>query len=110
MSVFVNDTSLLKIYQLSYNKNYTFNFLDILKDYYDINKIYNILENINIQILKNIYNYIFLKWKKVNNFNDLKYVRDITIEKFNNDLKEFINDELYKSIFVTNLIILYLGH
>lgn len=110
MSVFVNDTSLLKIYQLSYNKNHIYDFLDILKEYYDINKIYYVLEDIDVQILKNIYNYIFLKWKIVNNFNDLKYVRDITKEQFNNDLKDFINDELYKSIFVTNLIILYLGH
>ena len=109
----VDDSSLKRLYINSYNydkKSNDYNFLDGLKKYKNVSNIYLILDNIDKQTIKNIYNYIFLKWKKINNLESFKYARTIDNIEFNDEMNEFINNELYKSIYVLNSIIVYLMH
>jgi hypothetical protein len=104
-----------------YNNNVTeqkvienYDFLKILEKYVDINYIYNILNSLDNQILKNIYNYIIIKWncitKNMTIKSEFKTQRYLTTSDLNRLLRLFINDELYKAIFVINSISLYLVH
>ena len=96
------------IYGEKINSNYNFTFLDIFKEYIDIEKYYDLLQYLNY---KNIINYIYIKWYKLNkNIN-----KNNTICKVNNCdnilldkiLKEFINEEYAIAIFVINCFIHY---
>ena len=109
----VNDKPVLKLYTNKLNnnkKNDNYNFLDDLRKYHNIDNIYFMLDKLDDQVLKNIYNYIFLKWVKINESNEYKYVRKMNHSKFNSDLNKFINKKLYKSIYVFNSIFVYLIH
>ena len=109
MSYLLDDKLLKNIYykQNINNDNYL-KFLDILNDYVDTKIIYNVLKCIDIQTNKNIINYIFLKWSKINKISYDKNIKNLDINEFNTKLTEFINDELYKAIYVYNCIIVYL--
>ena len=95
-------------------------FLDILSDYIDIYKYIYILQNIEEYKYKNIINYINHKWIKsqnilMNKYNFKKYNKanikieyDITFDKFNKILTDFIDNNITSGIFVLNLINSYL--
>ena len=95
-------------------------FLDILSDYIDIYKYIYILQNIEEYKYKNIINYINHKWIKsqnilMNKYNFKKYNKanikieyDITFDKFNKILTDFIDNNITSGIFVFNLINSYL--
>ena len=95
-------------------------FLDILSNYTDIYKYIYIIKDIEEYKYKNIINYINHKWIKsqnilMNKYNFKKYNKknikieyDITFDKFNKILIDFIDNNITISIFVFNLINLYL--
>ena len=94
------------------NNNIDFDFLDLLKDYININIYYYIINSLSIQTIKNIYNFIFIRWdiisNELNEKNVLEYNRKITFEEFNDIIKTFINNKYYLGIFVINSIQQYL--
>jgi len=95
-------------------------FLDILSYYIDIYKYIYILQNIEEYKYKNIINYINHKWIKsqnilMNKYNFKKYNKtnikieyDITFDKFNKILTDFIDNNIIIGIFIFNLINTYL--
>ena len=94
-------------------------FLCILKDYYNIYYLVEILLNIDDYKYKNMINYINHKWIKSQNilelrFNEkeetknIKLTENIDFNKFNEILLEFTNNNITKSIFVFNSILMYL--
>ena len=95
-------------------------FLDILSYYIDIYKYIYILQNIEEYKYKNIINYINHKWIKsqnilMNKYNFKKYNKtnikieyDITFDKFNKILTDFIDNNIILGIFIFNLINTYL--
>ena len=98
------------------NKKYNYQFLDIFKEYIDIEKYYNILQYIN---LKNLINLINIKWLKIQNIidkdniiykdNTIYKVNDCNNELFNKILIKFIKNEYAICIFVINCIIKYIS-
>ena len=90
------------------NNDNNLKFLYLLNDYVDTEIIYNVLKSIDIQTNKNIINYIFLKWCKINKISYDNNIKSLDINEFDTKLTEFINDELYKAIYVYNSIIVYL--
>ena len=109
MSYLLDDKLLKNIYyKKNTNNDNDLNFLDILNDYVDTEIFYDVLKNIDIQTNKNIINHIFLKWAKINKISYDKNIKNLDINEFNTKLTEFINDELYKAIYVYNCIIVYL--
>ena len=98
------------------NQTYNYQFLDIFKEYIDIEKYYNILQYIN---LKNLINLINIKWLKIQNIIDkdkiiykdniIYKVNDCNNELFNKILIEFIRNEYAICIFVINCIIKYIS-
>jgi hypothetical protein len=90
------------------NENYNYTFLNNFKEYYDILYIYNLLEYVN---LKNIINYIHLKWLKINNIvsknNKIEKIYNCDSKNFDEILNRFINNEYSISIFTINLILRY---
>jgi hypothetical protein len=96
----------LKLYKLNDIYNYTF--LDNFKEYYDIIYIYNLLEYVN---LKNIINYIHLKWLKIKNIitinNNIEKIYICDSKKFDEILNKFIDNEYSISILTVNLILRY---
>ena len=95
-------------------------FLDILSDYIDIYKYISIIKDIEEYKYKNIINYINHKWIRsqnilMNKYNFQKYNKknikieyDITFDKFNKILTDFIDNNITSGIFVFNLINSYL--
>ena len=95
-------------------------FLDILSNYTDIYKYIYIIKDIEEYKYKNIINYINHKWIKsqnilMNKYNFKKYNKanikieyDITFDKFNKILTDFIDNNITSGIFVFNLINSYL--
>tara|TARA_B100000900_G_C20382237_1_gene635080 strand:- start:160 stop:531 length:372 start_codon:yes stop_codon:yes gene_type:complete len=94
-------------------------FLCILKDYYNIYYLLEILINIDDYKYKNIINYINHKWIKSQNILELRFnkkeetkniklTKNIDFYKFNNILSDFVNNNITKAIFVLNSIQLYL--
>ena len=94
-------------------------FLCILKDYYNIYYLLEILLNIDDYKYKNIINYINHKWIKSQNILELRFnkkeetkniklTKNINFNKFNKILLDFVNNNTTKSIFVLNSILLYL--
>lgn len=95
-------------------------FLDILSDYIDIYKYISFIIDIEEYKYKNIINYINHKWIRsqnilMNKYNFQKYNKknikieyDITFDKFNKILTDFIDNNITSGIFVFNLINSYL--
>ena len=94
-------------------------FLCILKDYYNIYYLLEILLNIDDYKYKNIINYINHKWIKSQNILELRFnkkektkniklIENIDFYKFNEILLDFINNNVTKAIFILNSILIYL--
>ena len=107
------DESILNLYKIDKS------FLCILKNYYNIYYLLEILLNIDDYKYKNIINYINHKWIKSQNILEIKFnkkelteniklTKNINFLKFNKILLDFINDDITKSIFVMNSILIYL--
>jgi len=96
----------LKLYKLNDIYNYTF--LDNFKEYYDIIYIYNLLEYVN---LKNMINYIHLKWLKMKNIitinNNIEKIYICDSVRFDEILNKFIDNEYSIGILTVNLILRY---
>ncbi len=63
--------------------------------------------------MKNIYNYIFFKIKKLNykgNIPKININENISSDKLNKYLNEYINNDLVKSIIIMNCIQQYYYH
>ena len=92
------------------NQEYNFTFLNIFKEYIDIEKYYNILQYVSY---KNIINYMNIKWckmkKQIDQYNLIEKINKCNCEQFNNILNIFINKEYALAIFVINTIIRYLS-
>ena len=92
------------------NQTYNYQFLDIFKEYIDIEKYYNILQYVSY---KNIINYMNIKWckmkKQIDQYNLIEKINKCNCEQFNNILNIFINKEYALAIFVINTIIRYLS-
>mgnify|MGYP003980900931 FL=1 len=94
-----------KLYPINNNYNYTF--LNNFKDYYDIQRIYNLL---NYTKLNNILYTIYLNWynfEKKQKCNKIYFKYDCKPDEFNNIINNFIDDDYSISIFVINNIIKY---
>ena len=100
--------------------NYNYNFLDILKYHINTNIYINALENLDIYLLKNIWNSIVKEWstmqiimKKDKNFQNSKYSKDkynhthilIFHDELNDLVRQFIDNDEFKALFVVNCII-----
>ena len=119
---YLNISDKIKLDNITYNYDIKKEkyFLDILSDYIDIYKYIYILQNIEEYKYKNIINYINHKWIKsqnilMNKYNFKKYNKanikieyDITFDKFNKILTDFIDNNITSGIFVFNLINSYL--
>lgn len=82
-------------------------FLNILSEYIDIDKYYKKLYKYNEKDKENLYRYINIKWSKIiNNLNKNMYsckkLKKYT--DFNENIKEFIDDDIMIGIFVKNII------
>ena len=100
------------IYITKNNNDINLDFLDLLKDYIDISIYYYIFNSLSIQTIKNIYNFIFIRWdiisNELNEINILEYKKKITFKEFNDIIKNFINNKYYLGIFIINSIQQYL--
>ena len=92
------------------NQEYNFTFLNIFKEYIDIEKYYNILQYVSY---KNIINYMNIKWckmkKQIDQYNLIEKINKCNCEQFDDILNVFINKEYALAIFVINTIIRYLS-
>jgi len=89
------------------NNNYNYTFLNNFKDYYDIQRIYDLL---NYTKLNNILYTIYLHWynfEKKQKFNKIYFKYDCKPHEFDDILNSFIDDNYSISIFVVNSIIKY---
>lgn len=94
-----------KLYPINNDYNYTF--LEKYKEYYDIQRIYNLL---NYTKLNNILYTIYLNWynfEKKQKCNKIYFKYDCKPDEFNNIINNFIDDDYSISIFVINNIIKY---
>jgi len=94
-----------KLYPINNDYNYTF--LNNFKEYYDIQRIYNLL---NYTKLNNILYTIYLNWynfEKKQKSNLIYFKYDCKPDEFNNIINNFIDDDYSISIFVINNIIKY---
>ena len=105
-----------KIIVLSNNKNNNiYSCFNLLDEYININKYYNILNKLELYQINNLLNFIYIKWKKMmilinNNFENNAY-KNISIKKYiskidelNNNLINFINNDKSLAIFIINCI------
>ena len=85
-------------------------FLNILSEYIDIDKYYEKLYKYNEKDKENLYRYINIIWSKIiNNLNKNMYSSK-KLKKytdFNENIKEFIDDDIMIGIFVKNIIYRY---
>ena len=105
MTDHILQTKTQKLYPINNNYNYTF--LNNFKDYYDIQRIYNLL---NYTKLNNILYTIYLNWynfEKKQKSNLIYFKYDCKPDEFNNIINNFIDDDYSISIFVINNIIKY---
>ena len=84
-------------------------FLNILKDYENIETCYKKLSNYNETEFKNLYNFIKIKWSlAMNKINNNKYLnKKINYYKknsFNKAINDFINKDIAIALFIKNII------
>jgi hypothetical protein len=102
------------------NNGYNYNCFTYIDNHIDVNEYYNILKHSSFQNLKNIINYIFINWnitkKQIDNkYPNNKYKNVVinnninNIQDFNDNIKEFINNDLILSIFTINNIVKYIS-
>ena len=87
------------------NQEYNFTFLNIFKEYIDIDKYYNILQYVSY---KNIIKWCKMK-KQIDQYNLIEKINKCNCEQFDNILNIFINKEYALAIFVINTIVRYLS-
>ena len=87
------------------NLQNSYNFLDIIKDKYDIdiNIYYQIIDYQKEFTLKNLLYFINLRLKKIN-LQEIKYKEKLTHNDLNDILNEFINNNIVNGIIVMNLL------
>ena len=93
--------------------DFNFDFLDDFKEYIDINSYYDIFNSLDDIGIKNIYNYLFIKWYIIKNklsLNEPILIKQNIYEKhiFNNIIKEFIKNDISLAIFVINSTLRYI--
>lgn len=93
--------------------NHQFDFLDNFKDYININMYYDIYNTFNEINIKNIYNFIYIKWylikNKLNIKEQLLKKKDVySKDEFNIIIKNFIKDDISLAIFIINTTIRYI--
>lgn len=83
-------------------------FLDILKEYLDIEIYYKNISKYRETELKNLYNFIKIKWsliiKKINKKEYLNKQLNNYSKDFNEDIKHFIKKDIAVALFVKNII------
>ena len=92
------------------------NFLDHLKDYMNVDKYYNKLDQLDEIDYKNIINYLNIQWTKILHEIDDEYYSTIHIDKiyscnkniFNKKMNEFIDNNYVMGIFFINSFIRYI--
>lgn len=110
----LNKKKIIKIREFEYN------FLDILKDYkIPIEIYYKYLLSLEIFKLKNIWNNLIKKWNHMKielkdniNFQNSEYSKieyhqiheNINDEKLNELLNDFIDNNIFRSLFISNII------
>ena len=106
-----NNNSKILIMEIQYQKNqYNYSFLN---DIFDIEyqKYYSLIESLELYQLKNIYMFLYLRSLKMNRITNLeemelhKYVDQS--ETLDQILKEYIQEDKIKAIFIMNSIQLY---
>ena len=83
-------------------------FLNVLSDYLNVNIYYEKILKYEDSDLKNLYNFINIKWTlTIKNIKENKYSTK-TLNKynsdFNNNLKKFIDKDIVIALFVKNII------
>ena len=109
-SVFNIEPTELNVRRIIHDYQYDFfHTIDISNKeiYYDIINSYSTFK------IKNIYNFIYLRIYKLNKLFDKvdlieRYNGKITPEIFNNQLKDYINDNIIKAIIIMNSIQIYI--
>lgn len=91
-----------------------FDCFQIIHKYIDITPYYKILNSLLMHNIKNIVNFINIKWniikKHTNSFHSLVLNKNIfNHDDFNNNIKQFINNNVIICIFVINSIIKYIS-
>jgi hypothetical protein len=83
-------------------------FLNILKDCFDIEIYYKKMSKYKETEFKNLYNFIKIKWsliiKKMNKKEYLNKQFDDYSKDFNQDIKHFIKKDIAIALFVKNII------
>lgn len=116
MDLLFIDENILKKKNIILINNYEFNFLELLNDYSHIFIYYNLINTLEFYQLKNIWNFIVLKWNNMNRelYDDKKFIKssynnkykfihdNISFTKLNSLLSSFIDNDLVKSLFVIN--------
>lgn len=93
--------------------NFEYNFLNNFKEYININYYYDIYNTLSDNNIKNIYNYIYIKWYLIKNKLNIQepILKKLDIydkNKFNNIIKEFIKNDISLAIFVINCTLRYI--
>ena len=109
-TVFYKDISQYNNVRNVNEQNYTF--LDMLQDYINVNRIYNMLEPYTMK-LKNIYQFLYLRSIKINYiFNEIPKLdninKTINPHELNEVLSKYIDDNKINSIIILNGILCYL--
>ena len=107
----MNKESVFKIHPEKFSNNhflindYKYDFLDFIDENINFNNYYNYLNNLNKYKINNLYYFIKLKFYKLN----IKYnfKENISIQDFNNELKNLINNNKMIGIIIVNLITNY---
>jgi len=106
--IFNIDPNYIKINR---NEIFYYDFLKFIKDKYNINitNYYYLINSLDEFKLKNIYQFIYLRLLKINKkFKEIdkleSELHNLKRNEFNNLLKEYINNDLIKSIIIINSI------
>ena len=88
--------------------SYNYDFLNIIKEKYDIdiNIYYEIINSLEIFKLKNIFYFMNFRLQKINK--KIIYENNIKPKDFNQILNNFINKDIVKSIIIMNIIQQYI--
>jgi len=116
----MNDIHILNIKHIKICKinNYDFTFLNEFNEYINVKHYYDILLYVNLQ---NLYDYLNIKWSKLNNIIDKNYTKNYTdlhilnkvkikdIKVFENSLNTFINHNYAMSVFFINILLRFIN-
>ena len=110
----MNNSHILKINIIKrdiINLDYNYNFLNNFKEYIDINYYYNLLKYVN---LKNLINFLNLKWKKmiiyeIKGKHIIYKIIQCNQQEFNDIIYKFINNNYCICIFFINIFLRYIS-